>query len=151
MDWNGTKCYECNFCSLKERNEVQQCVALLRSWARWRAAIELKDDCGGARIYVQAGPHIYLHRSSAVKAWIEVSSVRPRGGVISHPICVVPRSCPSGNRSYIHNISFFHDFETYFYILAIFLIFQIWLSGQWHLFVWCDKLITQIYCCFTRT
>ena len=34
---------------------------------------------------------------------------------------------------------------------AIFLIFQIWLSGQWHMFLWCDKLITQIYCCFTQT
>ena len=36
-----------------------------------------------------------------------------------------------------------------FIYLAIFLIFQIWLSGQWHMFLWCDKLITQIYCCFT--
>ena len=38
-----------------------------------------------------------------------------------------------------------------FIYLAIFLIFQIWLSGQWHMFLWCDKLITKIYFCFTWT
>ena len=38
-----------------------------------------------------------------------------------------------------------------FIYLAIFLIFQIWLSDKWHMFLWCDKLITHIYCCFTRT
>ena len=32
-----------------------------------------------------------------------------------------------------------------------FLIFHIWLSGQWHMFLWCDKLIIQIYFCFTWT
>ena len=30
-------------------------------------------------------------------------------------------------------------------------IFQVWLSGQWHTFLWYDKLITQMYFCFTRT
>ena len=39
---------------------------------------------------MQAGPHISHHRSSAVKALIEVSSVRPHGGVISYTICVEP-------------------------------------------------------------
>ena len=39
----------------------------------------------------------------------------------------------------------------HFKYLAIFLIFQIWLSGHWHMFLWCDKLITQICCCFTWT
>ena len=36
-----------------------------------------------------------------------------------------------------------------FIYLAIFLTFQIWLSGQWCMFLWCDKLITQFFCCFT--
>ena len=38
-----------------------------------------------------------------------------------------------------------------FMYLTIFLIFQIRLSGQRHMFLWCDKLITQIYFCFTQT
>ena len=94
------------YCSVRERNEVQHYIAPLHSWAWWRAAIELKDECGGAHLYVHAGPHICHHRSSAIKAWIEVSSVRLCGGLISHTICAIPCSSPSVNRGHIHNISF---------------------------------------------
>ena len=29
--------------------------------------------------------------------------------------------------------------------------FKFWLSGQRHMSLWCDELMTQIYFCFTRT
>lgn len=50
-------------------------------------------------IYVQAGPHMLHHRSSAVKACIEGSSVRPPGCDIPHYMCYIHRSSPLGNRS----------------------------------------------------
>lgn len=38
---------------------------------------------------VQAGLHRCHHKSSAFKTWIEMSSIRPRGSMISHTTCVV--------------------------------------------------------------
>lgn len=82
-----------------ERGTTLRCTTLVKSsyqtegWLWW---------C----MYICAGGASHHHRSSAVKAWIEVSSVKPRGGVIlRHTICVVPRSSPSGNR-YIIFIAF---------------------------------------------
>lgn len=53
--------------------------------------------------YVREAPHTCYRRSSVLKAWIEVSWVRPCKGEIFHTISVVP---PSGNRSYRHHILF---------------------------------------------
>lgn len=81
IKWKGTKCYDCNFFSLKEGNNVQHLVARVQGWAYWRATMELRDDSGDGYTYVQAVLHI-CHQSSALKLWIGVSLVRQRGGII---------------------------------------------------------------------
>lgn len=65
-----------------------------RSWTWWRGYQTGRWLWWHMHIYADGSHH---RRSSDLKTWIGVSSVRPREGVIFHTICVVP---PLGNRSY---------------------------------------------------
>lgn len=77
-----------------------------------KTAIELRDHCDDG-LYVQMSLCACHHRSSALKLQIEISSARTCTGVISHLICVVPHSFPSGNRSYRLNcLGFFSSTGT---------------------------------------
>lgn len=84
---------------LKERNELQ-CVVLPPD-SGWRTAGWLWQQ-----VCIWGwGSHICHHRSSEW-AWIQVSSIRPCKGMISHTICVVYYSAPAVKISYCHNTLF---------------------------------------------
>lgn len=96
-----------------------------------KTAIELRDHCDDG-LYVQMSLCACHHRSSALKLQIEISSARTCRGVISHLICVVPHSFPSGNRSYRHNcLVFFKHWDT-------------WTPGNWR---WHTGAV--LHCCLT--
>lgn len=88
----------------------QHLVSLLRSWTWWRGYQTGRWLWWHMHIYAGGFHH---RRSSDLKAWIGVSSVRSREGMIFHTICVVP---PLGNRSYTHHI-FFPSCQAVWYLL----------------------------------
>lgn len=130
VNWKRMNSYAYNVCSLKERNWVQHKIAPPQL-GLVKTAIELRDHCDDG-VYVQMSLCACHHRSSALKLQTEISSARTCRGVISHLICVVPHSFPSGNRSYRHNcLGFFEHWDT-------------WTPGNWR---WHTSAV--LHCCLT--
>lgn len=91
-------------CSLKERNKVQHHVALLHSWAWWRAAVNWEENCADSCLYVQETLHKCHHRLPHFTAWIEglqQSHMRAWYPILHD----VPHCSSSGIRSCSNNYS----------------------------------------------
>lgn len=77
---------------------------------------------------------------------VQYTEAAPRVGVAPAPLTASPQRFTAKRSACFSMI-----LRPNFIYLVIFVIFQFWLSGQWHMFLWCDKLITQIYFWFTQT